>query len=186
MIDFAPIFAGYEARREQLRAWVAKHYIGSFGLVPGRLLDIGCGNGFWGSLFAEAGFEVTGFDVDPALIEDGQARYPAVALRVGNAESLYRWRNVPTVFVRTIPQFYAPELDGLELVVRRALEYVAEDGLILLSAYSDGSGSDHENLVGGVARHHRDADFLAAVTAAGGAIAKTERLGNYLQVGVRR
>ncbi len=41
---------------------------------PARILDLGCGEGRHSFLFAEAGFEVTGQDLSPHLIERARAR----------------------------------------------------------------------------------------------------------------
>ena len=57
---------GYEERRDHWLAWARRHYVDAFGLKTGRLLDVGCGDGFWTSVFRELGFEATGVDLSPA------------------------------------------------------------------------------------------------------------------------
>jgi len=54
-----------------------------------RLLDVGCGTGFWLPRYAEAN-EVVGIEPDPALLARAQARVadiPHVSARPGSAES---------------------------------------------------------------------------------------------------
>lgn len=187
MSDHSPVFARYEANREGHRRWIAEHYIAEFRLKPGRLLDVGCGNGFWASLFADAGFDVAAFDVNPAYIADGQAKYPTIDFRVADAtKRVTKLGRFDVVFIRTIQPFYAPTLDAAEKIVRHALDYLVDGGLLLLSAYSDGKGEDRPMAIGGFARHHTDADFLAMIERAGGTVEKVVRVGHYLQVGVVR
>ncbi len=53
----------------------------------GRLLEIGCGTGFYTAWLAERGFDVVGIDVSPNMIEQAKLRCPdEVQLCVGNCE----------------------------------------------------------------------------------------------------
>ncbi|MGH2465732.1 MAG: class I SAM-dependent methyltransferase, partial [Candidatus Limnocylindrales bacterium] len=80
---------GYENQRETWQAWAAEHYVREFDLRPGeRLLDVGCGDGFWTGLFAQAGLAVTGTDLSPGGIEIARRAHPGVEFVVGNAEEL--------------------------------------------------------------------------------------------------
>ena len=47
-----------------------------------RLLDIGCGNGFWAHRFAELGYEVVGIDPSETGIEQARNAYPAIRFEV--------------------------------------------------------------------------------------------------------
>ena len=53
-----------------------------------KVADLGCGSGTFSALLHEAGYEVTGLDISPILIEIGKARHPAVTLVEGDAENL--------------------------------------------------------------------------------------------------
>lgn len=53
-----------------------------------RILEIGCGEGYFTRLFAEAGATVTGADIAPELIEAAQAREGRVEYHVAAAEQL--------------------------------------------------------------------------------------------------
>jgi 2-polyprenyl-3-methyl-5-hydroxy-6-metoxy-1,4-benzoquinol methylase len=57
-------------------------------LIPrgdGRAVDIGCNEGFFCRALAEAGYEVVGFDIDPAVLIAARAANPDLQFRVGSA-----------------------------------------------------------------------------------------------------
>jgi SAM-dependent methyltransferase len=63
----------------------------SAGLVGRRLLDAGCGTGSSTAAMRERGYEVTGMDVSPAMLERARARLgPDVPLHRGDLRSLPR------------------------------------------------------------------------------------------------
>lgn len=58
-----------------------------FSLLPAaeravRVLDVGCGNGFWAGRLAAMGFQVTGIDLSPTGIEAAHAAFPGVRFEV--------------------------------------------------------------------------------------------------------
>jgi ubiquinone/menaquinone biosynthesis C-methylase UbiE len=59
---------------------------------PQKVLDVGCGTGAMGLLFAEMGHEVTGVDISEAMMAKARhkadARKLAIDLRIGDAEHL--------------------------------------------------------------------------------------------------
>lgn len=179
-----PVFAGYDAKRDQLQAWLRRHYAEEFGITPGRLLDAGCGNGFWSDLWAEEGHTVTGIDHRPEYVAEARSRYPEVKFHKVDLDfALPRYiTRYDVVFARCLPYFYAPDVARVSLLVANLMPHVSPGGLLLLSAYTDGSGEERPLLVGGTATHHRVDDLLGAV---GAEIEHTARVGNYLQVGVR-
>lgn len=183
-MSYADVFASYEAKRGLLRKWVARHYIGEFEL-SGSLLDAGCGSGFWSGLFADAGLEVRAFDNRPDLVAQARQWYPEIRFSVADAEQPLRFMGkFDVVFARTLPQFYAPTLDGMTRVVENLLRHVKPGGFVLLSIYSDGTGQDRPTLSDGMARHHTDRALEAAVARARGKVTKRARVGNYLQLAV--
>ena len=56
-------------------------WIHSFGIDGGRLLDLGCGSGTFARLATEAGFEVQGADLSPAMIELAREVAPQAEFR---------------------------------------------------------------------------------------------------------
>lgn len=53
---------------------------------PGRLLDVGCGNGWSSFLFSHHGFEAVGIDVDASAFEPPES--PSLSLHTGSAAAL--------------------------------------------------------------------------------------------------
>ena len=63
-----------ELRRKELkspkhRLWEEEIKEKLKGRPKGRVLDVGCGGGFFSILLAQAGYDVTGIDLTPAMIE---------------------------------------------------------------------------------------------------------------------
>lgn len=180
MTGYATVFERYEATRPSKHDWLRRHYIAAMGLRPGTLLDVGCGTGFWSDLFRREGFEVTAFDIDPAFVADGRAKYPAVQFAVADAEEPLGLGQFDVVFARTIPQFYAATLDRAAIVVANLRRHVGQ--VLLLSAYSDGTGRTVQGAYGGPLTYHPHDLYPALVEEAGGTVLRVERVGNYIQV----
>jgi len=47
-----------------------------------RILDVGCGNGFWANRFAEIGYEVVGIDPSETGVEQAREAYPGIRFEV--------------------------------------------------------------------------------------------------------
>ena len=58
------------------------------GALPktGRVLEIGCGTGFYTNWMAERGLDVVAMDLSPQMIEQAKLRCPDAVLAVGNCE----------------------------------------------------------------------------------------------------
>jgi SAM-dependent methyltransferase len=182
------VFEGYETQRERLRRWARQHYIRAFDLTPCRMLDAGCGEGFWGALFADDGFDVCGFDREPAYIETGRKKYPQLELYQSRIEDDLPWpeASFPLIFCRAISHYYAPDLAGAVVALRNMRRYLAPGGLLLVSAYTDGSGLTQPGQFDGyMLTHHSPQDIHATVTRAGFDLWRTKMVGNYVQIGAR-
>ena len=46
------------------------------GVESGRIVDLGCGSGIWARALADAGFDVTGVDISPAMVAMSKRRVP--------------------------------------------------------------------------------------------------------------
>lgn len=53
-----------------------------------KILDIGCGSGFFANLARETGADVTGFDATEQLIEEAKLRNPSIKFLTGEMEEL--------------------------------------------------------------------------------------------------
>jgi len=50
-----------------------------------RLLDVGCGTGHWSSFFAAMGYQITGIDVAPEMVEVARTAVPECSFQVADA-----------------------------------------------------------------------------------------------------
>ena len=53
-----------------------------------RILDLGCGEGRHLEIFYQHGFQATGIDLSPVLIEKGKSRFPHLNLAVGDMRKI--------------------------------------------------------------------------------------------------
>lgn len=125
----------------------AEHVMGLRGTrSPGRLLDVGCGEGFALAAFAEMGWQVEGIDYSRAGVE---AMNPAMADRVeqGDFFSLLDLRNArgdryDLVWLGNVLE-HALDPVGLLGSLRRL---VMPDGILVVTVPNDGNAY-HETLV---------------------------------------
>lgn len=54
------------------------------GLNSGHIVDLGCGSGVWPKRLVEEGFDVTGIDISPAMIELSRKRVPSATFHVAS------------------------------------------------------------------------------------------------------
>ncbi len=130
--DIGHVFLMQELEKEVLRA-LTSHHINTLG--DKRILEIGCGTGFWLSQFVKYGAKPSklfGIDLLPWRIQAAQELLPrAIRLDCGNADHL----DFPDAAVDLVCQFtvFSSILD-LELrskVAREMLRVLRPDGLIL-------------------------------------------------------
>lgn len=157
---------GYEERRSDLRAWLRVNVVEAFELPTDRpVIDVGCADGFWTSLFLDLGYEAFGIDRNSAEIEEGRRKYSALQDRLFVADYLHcrlpavLSRMPFTVFARTLPEFFGvPDLSAFKRFVG---EWAWLGVKTVMCIYSDESGA---NVEAGTYRHaHRTRDeYLAA------------------------
>ncbi len=91
LFDFGPLAQGYErwyatsvgqahdrAQKEDVRRLLRRGQAGE------KLLDVGCGTGHWSSFFAELGYQVTGIDISPEMIEAARIAAPECFFQVAD------------------------------------------------------------------------------------------------------
>ncbi|XXX76560.1 methyltransferase domain-containing protein [Sorangium sp. So ce134] len=88
--DYERIAEVFDRRYQGGRYAVAEQAVlGMLGPSRGRrALEVGCGTGHWLKLLHEHGFEVTGLDASPGMLEQARARLPSATLVHGSAERL--------------------------------------------------------------------------------------------------
>lgn len=101
--------------------------------VPGRLLDIGCGTGSLSVLLAELGWDVTGFDLSPAMISQAETKATAaghhIRFVIGDAASPAL---APASFDALVCRHLLWALPKPEEVLKRWNSLVKPGGRILL------------------------------------------------------
>lgn len=137
------------------------------------VLEVGCGPGHIAGYLAEAGAQVTGIDLAPAMIAQARERYPEVTFSVGNQSNLLRppaahsWGAIVS-FYSTL-HLAGSELGALFAEFGRVLD---DDGRLLL-AMRIGAEVSQRSAVFGVDIDpihvvlHDPEEILAAVRAAG-------------------
>lgn len=173
---------GYEERRDHWLAWARRHYVEAFGLTPGRLLDVGCGDGFWTSIFRELGFDATGVDLSPGGIEAARSRYPGIPFLVANADEplLFEPGSFDVVFCRAISHFGEPDLEAPRVtsLIPRLMTLLAPDGVLLASYHTTRDGGTVHG------RTYHPISALVRLLEHDGDPYRVELVGNYVQIGV--
>ena len=54
------------------------------GIRDGKIVDLGCGSGIWARALADAGYEVVGVDISPAMIELARRSVPEAQFHVAS------------------------------------------------------------------------------------------------------
>ncbi|MEO8463515.1 MAG: class I SAM-dependent methyltransferase [Chloroflexota bacterium] len=175
---------GYEERRDHWLAWARRHYVDAFDLPRGSLLDVGCGDGFWTSIFRELGYETTGIDVSPGGIAAATSKYPASTFRVADADAPLPFApaSFDVVFCRAISHFGEPDLEAPRVtsLIPRLMALVAPGGVLLASYHTIRDGSAVHG------RTYHPVSALVRLLEHGGDPYRVELVGNYVQIGVRQ
>ncbi|MBF8289626.1 MAG: class SAM-dependent methyltransferase [Chloroflexi bacterium] len=173
---------GYEGRRDHWLAWARRHYVEAFDLSPGRLLDVGCGDGFWTSIFAELGFHATGVDLSAGGIEAARSRYPGTEFVVADADEPLPFEagSFDVIFCRAISHFGESDLEAPRVtsLVPRLMTLLAPAGVLLASYHTTRDGG----VVHG--RTYHPISALVRLLEHGGDPWRVELVGNYVQIGV--
>jgi SAM-dependent methyltransferase len=54
------------------------------GITSGLVVDLGCGSGIWAGRLLEAGYDVLGIDISPAMVRLARRKAPAAKFRIGS------------------------------------------------------------------------------------------------------
>jgi SAM-dependent methyltransferase len=97
-MDFQPVREAYSSMSEQYidlfdgdwqahedeTAFIRRHFVG----LPGPVLDLGCGPGYWTADLHSLGVDVTGIDMVPEFIAHARATHPGPTFRLGSMTEL--------------------------------------------------------------------------------------------------
>lgn len=112
------------------------------GIGDGRVVDLGCGSGIWAQLLADAGYDVYGLDISPAMILMARARVPQGRFEVGSFTS---FRPPPCRAVTALGEPLAYLFDAantrrsLLSLCRRVHEALASGGLFVFDLREPGT-----------------------------------------------
>ncbi len=103
----------------------------------GRVLDLGCGNGWFSLELARAGFDVTGVDLSPGNIEIAREAAHQADLSPGNgrisylAADLYSWDPLVSGYDAACFNGTLHHLPSYQAVLHRCLEWLVPEGHIV-------------------------------------------------------
>jgi len=78
--QYIGLFDGDWQAQEDDTAFIRRHLTG----LPGPVLDLGCGPGFWTAYLHAAGVDVTGMDMVPEFIAHARTAHPGPEFRLGS------------------------------------------------------------------------------------------------------
>ncbi len=120
-------------QRRALAPWLTRTVAGAK-----TALDLGCGVGRWTVPLAQRGYDVTGVDLSPSMIEQARARFCAKKLRstlvVGDATTLSLDRRFELILCVTVLQHILEPSQARAAIARLATHLAPHGELVLLEA----------------------------------------------------
>jgi SAM-dependent methyltransferase len=103
------------------------------GIHNGLVVDLGCGSGIWAAQLIEAGYDVLGVDISPAMIELARKRAPRATFHVGSWTQtiLPRCWAITALGEVLGYQFDGAAAAGLPKLFRRAYSALESGGVII-------------------------------------------------------
>jgi SAM-dependent methyltransferase len=125
------------------RPWLYRPYIRALArkarLAKGnRVLDLGCGQGFFTRLFADLGMEALGVDISVEGIRRASQDYGSSGAKfeVGDVMSLPYKNTFDCVFVRSCSLYNSGDFEAKREVTDVFLGYLKEGGVLIFDYYS--------------------------------------------------
>ena len=149
------------------REWLYAPYIASLvsytKLKPGsRVLDVGCGQGLFSSLFHRCGMSVLGIDLSEVGVRMAEEKYarPGLTFSVGDIQSangLQDAEKFDCIFVRSCSLYNSREFGVSDDITTKLVRYLKTDGLFIFAYYTTfgrrASGEWHYHSLSDVAKH---------------------------------
>jgi len=110
------------------------HELHAAGIESGRVVDLGCGSGIWARHLTDAGYDVLGVDLSPAMIELARQRVPQAQFQVA---SFLEFELPPCRAVTALGEVFnylfdqRVSLDTLQDVLKRVFAALAPGGLLI-------------------------------------------------------
>jgi 2-polyprenyl-3-methyl-5-hydroxy-6-metoxy-1,4-benzoquinol methylase len=127
----------------QYRVWLYRPFVRALAKRAklrrgGRLLDAGCGQGFFTSLFAGLGFKAVGVDISAAGVSAANQAYHSsgASFKVGNVLQLECRNEFDCVFSRSCSLYNSEDFETKHGVTDRLLTYVRPGGILIFDYYS--------------------------------------------------
>jgi SAM-dependent methyltransferase len=111
------------------------------GIRDGLIVDLGCGSGIWARVLTDAGYQVMGVDISPAMIELARQRAPRGLFQVG---SFVRFPIPPCRAVTALGEVFNYQFDPenslrtLRRVCKRAFDALPRRGLLVFDVAQAG------------------------------------------------
>jgi len=114
---------------------------------PGsRALDIGCGAGRWCRLLSESGYDATGIDLQPGLIEADRKRFPNI--KFFNIAAQDFQPEAPFDLISTVTVIQHIPYEEQDVVIRKMRQMLKPGGhVIALENLLDHSANTHSNSI---------------------------------------
>jgi len=107
-----------------------------------RVLDLGCGTGFYSSIFQELGYLTTGVDISSTAISRAAVEHGGIPFFVGDATRLpFRSGSFDMIFSLGVSVMNTHDIDSLHNYVRHLMKLLAPGGVLLFIGGSDLSGN---------------------------------------------
>lgn len=135
--------ANYFRYRRWLYRPFVKALIKKADLTAGcRVLDVGCGQGFFSSLFSDLGLKPVGVDVSAEAIHSAKRDYSfsGASFEIGDALSLGCKDPYDCVFARGLSLYNLKDLEGARDVTDVLLRYLNPGGVLIFDYYTNLNG----------------------------------------------
>jgi SAM-dependent methyltransferase len=171
----------YDKDHTTWRNWVETHYVEEFDIKPcTKLLDVGCGDGFWAALFDYFDIEVDGIDSSPVGIEIAKRRH--VDHAVFRVHDIAEPLPCPDgyfdmAFMRGLSLFHQADPMQHAHLLANVARAVKPGGMLLASLNTTLTGDIPE---GAAAYHHRVSTIWAVLGTVARPV-KMTNVGNYYQ-----